>query len=158
TFQTDHPAVVGLRPRPPLPFDIEEPRFRRTGLARWALETAARPVLAGPRRPESPPETSRAPWEPVAFNAAVDSPLAGFAAISSPSAPSPLFVHGYWPSLPAYWPLAEGMWQSGYNLVADQGRATGQSGGRVGTMGWFETADFRAAHETFRSRLGAAAP
>lgn len=146
------------RPEPVLPFDIVRPAFRRNGLTGLLLKTAARPVLVGPRRREFPAAESSVPWQPIEFPGAHATPLAGFVAISSPAAPSLLFVHGYKSSLAAYWALAEGMWHSGFNLFLYQGRATGQSGGRVGTMGWFETADFRAAHETFRTFLPASAP
>lgn len=150
----DTTATLGVRPGPPLPFDIANPVLPRRGIARWALETAARPVLAGPRKPSLPPTGSAVPWETVPFDGAEGARLAGFAAISSPSAPSLLFVHGYKSSLADYWQLAEGMWASGFNLFLYQARATGQSGGRVGTMGWFETADFRAAFDTFRTFIG----
>lgn len=141
-----------------LPFDIRNPHIRHSGLSRRLLETAARPVLAGPRRPEHPPGGSQVPWESVSFSGAEGTPLAGFSAISSPGSPSLLFVHGYKSSLADYWTLAEGLWTNGFNVFLYQARATGQSGGRVGTMGWFETADFRAAHQTFGQFLPASTP
>lgn len=141
-----------------LPFDIQNPRIRRGSLARRVLETAARPVLSGPKRREVPPAGSRVPWQPVSFRGTEGTSLAGFAAVSSPGSPSLLFVHGYKSSLADLWTLSEALWTRGFNLFLYQARATGQSGGRVGTMGWFETADFRAAHETFRRLLPAAAP
>ena len=143
-----------------LPFNFDEPGIPARGrLKMWALARAARPVLTGPRRPERPPQGSLLPWQEVGFAGAHGDRIAGFAALQPlPQAPSLLFVHGYKSSLAAYWGLAEGLWHAGFNLFLYQSRATGQSGGRFGTMGWWETLDFEAAYAEFGNALRADTP
>ena len=151
------PTAVAI---PGLPFNFDDPGIPARGRVKmWALTRAARPVLTGPRRPERPPQGSLLPWQEVCFAGAHGDRIVGFAALqSSPQAPSLLFVHGYKSSLAAYWGLAEGLWHAGFNVFLYQSRATGQSGGRFGTMGWWETLDFEAAHSEFRKAMSADTP